>query len=478
MTQETQPPSADMLHGRGCVLEQSHRLEEAVFCYQQAVRLNPGADASFNNMANCLHALGRFAQAHDAYREAIRLAPMNGSYYRNFSQSYRLMTDDPCFISMSQLIQRAETLTIENRAQLHFAYGQTLSDQGHHEIAFEHFLKANALKRPGVPYDEAMTLNLIKCMPDLFTADLLRAKRGLGDPSDAAIFIIGMPRSGSTLIEQILASHPRVFGAGERPDFAQSLWRFVAGHDGHAKIDIDSMHTVTQPQLTQLGAEYTRSIRAAANDSADHGADGGANSGTDSAARYARIADKYPFNFIHVGMIHLALPNACFIHSRRAPVETCLSNFSRLFHDVPFSYDLGELGRYYRAYDTLMAHWRSVLPDGVMLEVHYEELVDDLEGNARRMFAHCALEWDDHCMTFHRTQRQVVTASAVQVREPLYRTSLRRWHPPAIVLQPLYDALGPELSGQEPVKRESRIPASDAQQMPAVLPYLANRCAP
>jgi len=451
MTQETQPVNADRLHDQGCALEQSHRLEEAVLCYRQAVRLNPGADGSFNNMANCLHALGRFAQAHDAYRQAIRLAPMNGTYYRNFSQSHRLMADDPGFVSMSQLIQRAETLTVENRAQLHFAYGQALSDQGQHEIAFEHFLKANALKRPGVAYDEAMTLNLIKCMPDLYTADLLRAKRGLGDPSDAAIFIIGMPRSGSTLIEQILASHPQVFGAGERPDFSQSLWRFITGDDGRAKIDIDALHTVTQPQLTELGAEYTRSIQAAANDVADDGT----NNGAGSAVRYARIVDKYPFNFIHVGMIHLALPNARFIHSRRAPVETCLSNFSRLFHNVPFSYDLGELGRYYRAYDTLMAHWRSVLPDGVMLEVRYEELVDDLEGNARRLCAHCALEWDERCMTFHRTQRQVVTASAAQVRKPLYRTSLHRWHPPATLLQPLYDALGTELSGPEP--RQTRI---------------------
>jgi len=432
MTQETEPVSTQTLHGRGCALEQTQRLEEAVTCYQEAVRLNPGADASFNNMANCLHALGRFAQAHDAYRQAIRLAPMNGAYYRNFAQSHRLMPDDPCFISMSQLIQCAETLTIENRAQLHFAYGQALADQGHPEISFEHFLKANALERPSVPYDEAMTLNLIKRMPDLFTADLLRAKRGLGDPSDASIFIIGMPRSGSTLIEQILASHPRVFGAGERSDFAQSLWRFIAGDDGRVKIDIDALHTVTQAQLTRLGAEYAQSIRAA----------------TDNATGYVRIADKYPFNFIHVGMIHLALPNARFIHSRRAPLETCLSNFSRPFRDVPFSYDLGELGRYYRAYDALMAHWRSVLPDGVMLEVRYEELVDDLEGNARRMLAHCGLAWDERCMAFYQNTRQVTTASGLQVRKPLYRTSLNRWHPPTAVLQPLYDTLGPELSGQ------------------------------
>jgi hypothetical protein len=162
-----------------------------------------------------------------------------------------------------------------------------------------------------------------------------------------------------------------------------------------------------------------------------------------------RFTDKYPFNFINVGLIHLALPNARFIHSSRSPLQTCLSIFSRLFHDVPFGYDLAELGRYYRAYDALMAHWRSALPEGVMIEVQYERLVDDFEATVRRMLVHCGLDWDDRCLAFHQTTRQVTTASSAQVRRPLYRTSLRRWQPRRALLEPLFEGLGPALTAAD-----------------------------
>jgi len=425
------PQNADIHHNLGCALEQSHRLEEAVLCYRRAAELNPQADVSYNNMANSLHALGRFEEAHEAYRQAIRLAPKNTVYYRNFVQSKRLTVDDPCFISMEKLLLHAETLTTENQAQLHFAFGQALADVGRHEMSFEHFLKANALKRPSVSYNEAMTFNLFESLPKLIDADLLKAKRGMGDPTDAPIFIVGMPRSGSTLIEQILASHPQVFGAGECPDFARALTsqtRLPPGDPRH--INIETLADISGVQLAPLGAEYLQRIFAGVRD----------------GKSYARITDKYPFNFIYIGLIHLALPNARFIHSRRTPVETCLSNFTRLFHDVPFSYDLGELGRYYRAYDTLMQHWQQVLPEGVMIDVQYEDLVTDLEPNVRRMLNHCGLEWDTRCLSFHDTKRQVITASATQVRQPLFRTSLERWRPEPQVLQPLLDGLGPELS--------------------------------
>ena len=177
---------------------------------------------------------------------------------------------------------------------------------------------------------------------------------------------------------------------------------------------------------------------------------------------YARFTDKYPFNFINVGLIHLALPNARFIHSSRSPLQTCLSIFSRIFHDVPFSYDLGELGRYYRAYDALMAHWQRVLPEGTMIEVKYEELIDDFEGNVRRLLAHCGLDWDERCLAFHETTRQVNTASAAQVRRPLYRTSLQRWQPQQALLQPLFDGLGPELAPAGSVSGQGRALLADA----------------
>jgi tetratricopeptide (TPR) repeat protein len=424
------PRNADIHHNLGWILEQMHQLDEAIAEYRRAVQYGTLVDGSYNNMANCLQSLGRFEEAHEAYRRAIEIAPQSMLYYRNFVQSKRMTLDDPCFVAMEKLAGHADGLTPDNQAQLHFAMGYALADIGQNDRSFEHLLKGNALYRRSIPYHESMTLDLFGQIPRLLNADVLKAKRGLGDPSASPVFIVGMPRSGSTLIEQILASHPQVFGAGERPDFGKALVSALARSDADSsKLNFDAIHEATAAQLAPLGAEYLRRIGIEVAD----------------AASYQRITDKYPFNFINLGLIHLALPNARFIHSRRSPVEVCLSIYSRIFQDVPFGYDLGELGRYYRAYDRLMAHWREVLPEGVMIEVQYEDLVDDLEGNVRRMLAHCGLDWDERCLAFHQTKRQVNTASASQVRKPLFRTSLERWRPATELLQPLYDGLGPEL---------------------------------
>ncbi|WP_297355237.1 sulfotransferase family protein [Paraburkholderia sp.] len=429
--QALDPNNADIHHNIGWILEQMHQLEEAVVSYRRAAQLGTLVDGSYNNMANCLQSLGRFDEAHAAYRRAIEIAPHSMVYYRNFVQSKRMTLDDPCFVMMQKLVQHTAAMTPDNQAQLHFAMGHALSDLGQHDESFEHLLKANTMYRRSVNYNEAMTLDLFGHLPRLLNAEVLKAKRGLGDPSGSPVFIVGMPRSGSTLIEQILASHSQVFGAGERPDFGKALVNALARSDADKhKLNFDDMRSASAVQLAPLGADYVRRIGVEVPD----------------ASSYGRITDKYPFNFINVGLIHLALPNARFIHSRRSPVEVCLSIYSRIFQDVPFGYDLGELGRYYRAYDALMVHWREALPPGVMIEVQYEDLVNDLEGNVRRMLAHCGLDWDERCLAFHQTQRQVNTASASQVRKPLFRTSLERWRPAAELLQPLYDGLGPALS--------------------------------
>jgi tetratricopeptide (TPR) repeat protein len=440
------PSNADLHHGLGWALEQMHRLEPAVDAYREAVRLNPRADGSNNNMGNCLQALGQFDEAHDAYRRAIDGAPRMPLYYRNFVQTKRLAADDPVFASLEQLVEDAASLSQADQAELHFAYGQALSGAGSHDASFDHLLKGNALYRAGLRYNEADALGLFAQLPKLLTAQGLAAARGLGDPSAAPIFIVGMPRSGSTLIEQILASHPQVFGTGERTEFGEVLMKGIHRDAGDPlRIDIAALHGIGAAQLRTLGADYLRLMRRALPENRNDSPNA-AQKDAQSESGHTHFTDKYLFNFINVGLIHLALPNARFIHSRRSPLQTCLSIFSRLFHDVPFGYDLGELGRYYRAYDALMAHWRSALPEGVMLEVDYEDLVDDFEGNVRRMLAHCGLDWDERCLAFHRTTRQVSTASSAQVRRPLYRTSVRRWLPQRALLQPLLDGLGPELT--------------------------------
>ena len=445
------PRNTDLRHGLGWSLEQMHRLEQAVDAYREAVRLNPKADGSYNNMGNCLQSLGRFNESHEAYRRAIEAAPQVPLYYRNFVQSKRLGADDPVFAALEQLVGEAASLTPANQAEIHFAYGQALSDLGRNDASFDHFLKGNALYRAGVRYDEAASLGLFAHLPELLTSEVLAARRGQGDASDAPIFIVGMPRSGSTLIEQILASHPQVFGAGERTEFGEALVNCIGRDlDDPLRIDIEALQGVGPAQLRTLGADYLRLMRTSLPEMQN------------ATPGYARFTDKYPFNFINVGLIHLALPNARFIHSSRSPLQSCLSIFSRIFHDVPFSYDLGELGRYYRAYDALMAHWQRVLPEGTMIEVKYEELIEDFEGNVRRLLAHCGLDWDERCLAFHETTRQVNTASAAQVRRPLYKTSLQRWQPQQALLQPLFDGLGPELAPAGSVSGQERAPLADA----------------
>ncbi|MFM0726259.1 sulfotransferase [Paraburkholderia strydomiana] len=452
------PSNADLHHGLGWTLEQMHRLEQAVDAYREAVRLNPGADGSNNNMGNCLQALGRFDEAHDAYRRAIDGAPRVPLYYRNFVQTSRLAADDPVFASLEQLAGDAASLSPPDQAELHFAYGEALSGVGRHDASFDHILKANALHRASVRFNEAETLGLFAQLPQMQSADVFAAARGLGDPSAAPIFIVGMPRSGSTLIEQILASHPQVVGAGERTEFGAALMQCLRRNaDDPLRIDIAALHGVGARQLRTLGADYLELMRRALpecqsdrqNAARDRMHDSVDNDAQRTAPHPLRFTDKYPFNFINVGLIHLALPNARFIHSRRSPLQTCLSIFSRLFQDVPFGYDLAELGRYYRAYDALMAHWRSALPEGVMIEVRYERLVDDFEATVRRMLVHCGLDWDDRCLAFHQTTRQVTTASSAQVRRPLYRTSLRRWQPRRALLEPLFEGLGPALTAAD-----------------------------
>jgi hypothetical protein len=191
------------------------------------------------------------------------------------------------------------------------------------------------------------------------------------------------------------------------------------------------LSNITEESLVELGSSYLRRIQLA-----------------DPNVRYSlHFTDKFLFNFINVGLIHMTFPNAKIIHCQRSTIDNCMSIFTRIFNDVPFSYDLGELGRYYRSYEQLMEHWRNVLPSGVMLDMQYEDLVNDFEPNVRRILDHCNLSWNDKCLEFHKTTRRVNTASVAQVRQPLFKSSIERWRPDDQVLKPLYDALGYDATG-------------------------------
>jgi hypothetical protein len=287
--------------------------------------------------------------------------------------------------------------------------------------------KGNELKRRQSDYDEKSAVELFQRLRDVFDGGLLDRFQGEGDPSSMPIFVLGMPRSGSTLIEQILASHPQVHGAGELNDLDAAV-SSVLGTGGKPARYPECIPSLDGAILRQIGQTYLSRLLSRLPSCADG---------------KVRIIDKLPGNFVHIGLIRLILPNARIIHTVRDAVDTCVSCYSKLFTSgQSFSYDLAELGRYYRGYRELTTHWRSVLPPDAMLDVVYEDVVDDLEGQARRMIDYCGLPWDDRCLNFDKTSRTVKTASAVQVRKPLFRSSVQRWRKYEAGLGPLLNELG------------------------------------
>ena len=398
------------------------RIGEAIAQCEQALAIDPDHGDALRNVGVALRALGRVDEAIGRFEKAIAAAPgaAAGLYYV-LATSKRMSAGDPHFAAMQHLAGRMKSLSAEEQIGLHFALGKACADIGDHRQSFQHLLQGNALKRQEfVDHDEAQLLARFARIEAVFSAKLFDDKKSLGNPSSVPVFIIGMPRSGTSLVEQILASHPAVFGAGERYELGD-LAQAIAGPEG-AEFP-EAVAGLSGEALHALGTSYLDAIGPL-------------------APAATRITDKMPGNFFHAGLIHLALPNARIIHTRRDPRDTAMSCFSTLFAmGHPHTYDLAELGRYIRAYETLMAHWRRVLPQGAMIEVQYETLVGNLETEAKRIVAYCGLEWDDACLSFHKTKRPVRTASVIQVRQPIYGSSVGRWQPYEKELQPFLRAL-------------------------------------
>jgi hypothetical protein len=305
----------------------------------------------------------------------------------------------------------------EDRLNLQFALGKAWMEAGDAARAFTHFERANGLQRSLLQFDIDRHLAVMDAMAASFDADTMGRLAGAGHPSDRPIFIIGMPRSGTTLVEQVLASHPLVHGAGELPLMGQLADRLPAPGDG-------LVEALSPDALARLGAEYDSRLEAL-------------------APGAARVTDKLPGNFLFAGLIRLVLPDAWIIHCVRDPLDTCLSCYeTRFTKGHHFAYDLRELGLHHRGYQRLMDHWRGVLPKGRFIEVRYEDVVADLKGQAQRLVAFCGLDWDEACLEFHQTPRQIWTASWNQARRPLYRSSVHRARAHADRLGPLIEALG------------------------------------
>ncbi|MGO9969651.1 MAG: tetratricopeptide repeat protein [Bryobacteraceae bacterium] len=421
------PDDANAHSNLGTALAEQGSIADAMSHLERALVLNPRHADAHNSLGNIFKDEGKFDDAMAHYGRAIAIRPDFGEAHLNRTEIKSFHPGDAGLAVLEALAGRND-LSANTALRIHFAVAKALEDTGDYARALEHLRQGNALKRKQLDYDEGRVLNLFQRVSTVFDGRLLDRFQGEGDPSSVPVFVLGMPRSGSTLIEQILASHPQIHGAGELTDFetaASSV--FHAG--GRAVEYPECVPAVDGAALRRIGQSYLARLPALAEGK-------------------VRIVDKLPGNFLNIGLIRLALPNARIIHTMRHPMDTCVSCYSKLFtFGHHYTYDLAELGRFYRYYSELMTHWRRVLPPGAMLDVSYEDVVDDLEGQARRMIDYCGLPWDDRCISFHRTSRPVKTASAVQVRKPLFRSSLQRWRKYESGIAPLLDELGTIVPG-------------------------------
>jgi tetratricopeptide (TPR) repeat protein len=415
---EIAPQSAEAHNALGGAHQSLGHQDEALRAFATAAEL-PGTvrEEALLGVAMVLMEAGRKEEALAAFGRVLEAFPHSHRVLAARADLKTFVAGDPDIATMEALLAEGERRPIADRMGAHFALGKAYLDSGDSARAFRHFDAGNRHKRANTDYDSASAAAWLKDIADIFTAESMGRYADAGAPGDLPIFVIGMPRSGTTLVEQILSSHSQITGAGELAAFRLAV-------EGTGSKYPDLMRTLARDDLHRLGEDYLARTRPLAGAS-------------------ARLVDKMPANFIHAGLIALALPQARIVHCRRDPVDTCLSCYTKLFAgDQKFAYDQTELGEFYRAYEGLMTHWRTVLPADRFIEVDYENVVDDLETEARRLVAFTGLPWEDACLSFHENRRVVRTASVNQVRQPIYRTSKGRWRKYADHLGPLLAALG------------------------------------
>ncbi|MFL6857673.1 MAG: sulfotransferase [Allosphingosinicella sp.] len=398
--------------------------EEAIRLYQKVLEYRPKQPKVWMSFGHVLKTVGRTADGVAAYRRAIGLAPTLGEAWWSLANLKTVRLEGADVAAMEAALRRPG-LADADRLHLHFALGKALEDAGEAERAFGHYAEGNRLRRAELDYDaDEVTAHVDRSIA-LLTPDFLAARAGGGCPAPDPIFILGMPRAGSTLVEQILASHPLVEGTMELPDIP-ILARRLSGPRDEERYS-ERLAALTPDERRALGEEYLERTRVHRREDRPF------------------FIDKMPNNWVHAGLIHLILPNARIVDARRHPLDCGFSNFKQHYaRGQGFSYALSDMGRYYADYVRLMAHVDAVLPGRVHRVIH-ERLLDDPESEVRALLAFLGLDFDPACLAFHENKRAVRTASSEQVRRPINREGVGQWRAFEPWLGPLKDALGPVL---------------------------------
>jgi len=415
------PTHVRLLIDAGTTLMKRGNVAQSMKAFQEVLRLDPSSAEAQYNLGTVYAEQGDFDAAKWAYVAALRLDPESTQPYPNLAAITHFKGDEALIAEMEGKLRGGTPADIN----LHFALGKAYADIGNYDVSFEHYLDGNKLCRQHVSYSTDSQREFCRSVVQHFDrATVAELARG-GVDSDLPVFIVGMPRSGTSLVEQILASHPQVYGAGELTILQRELMIALGTSSLKELVHMDIGRFTGMPPA-QRQAVATKTLASIQR----------------LAPQAARITDKMPQNFLLLGLLHAFFPAAKIVHCRRNPLDTCISCFTVLFGEgQEFAYDLAELGEYYGMYSSLMKHWETVLPAGSLLTIEYEEVVNDIRRSAARLLEHCGLPWDEACVSFHENKRPVQTASVFQVRQPLYKSSVNRWQRFAQHLGPLYNAL-------------------------------------
>ena len=405
---------------------QAGEYETALSIFDEVLEALPNDLATLTSRGHALKTAGRTDEAIASYRRAAEVEPLHGDAWYSLANLKTFSFSDA---DIDEMLASTANPNLSHMGRIHvsFALGKAFEDRGDYDAAFKHYTEGNRLKKLQTRYTTEQMVEEFEGQKRHCTAALFEERAGVGHDDPAPIFILGLPRAGSTLIEQILASHSQVDGTLELPNILSLAHRLrgrkqVSDRNRYPRI----LHELPDEEFETLGREYIENT-------AIHR----------KGAPF--FTDKMPNNFRHIGLIHMILPNARIIDARREPMACCFSGFKQLFAEgQEFSYSLEDVGNYYRGYAALMAHWDRVLP-GKVLRVQHEDVVTDLEGQVRRLLDHCGLPFEQACVHFHKTKRAVRTASSEQVRQPISPAGLGQWRHFEAHLAPLKEALGPEL---------------------------------
>jgi tetratricopeptide (TPR) repeat protein len=426
------PHKVEFIFGLGVQAHRQGEVSKARRALSQADQLSPNNYRILHEWGVMERMAGDIKHSQELLAQSLSLHPEQPAALRTYGSEHKYQYGDAEFTRLNYAAAKLADVELIDQVHFHYALGKAFEDVNELDTAFRHYETAGNKKRRLEKYDERAATRMFTLMPQIVNAKTKQLHPQQGSTSDVPVFIVGMPRSGTSLLEQILSSHPDIYGAGELKILSPAVDNIRFGNN---RLNLNEPEPAFPYEAgaswAARGDWYAEKMKALAD------------------KPYKRIVDKMPGNFTLVGLIHAILPNAKIIHSRRHPVEVCLSNYRIHFAEGQFwSYNLRELGRYYRRYWELMKHWRQEFPEA-MYEVRYEDNVADVEGQARKLIDYLGLPWYEGVLEFYNAERPVKTASATQVRKPIYTTSTNRWRKFEKYLQPLLEELGPVVGEYE-----------------------------